>query len=181
MIDQAYRIVNAFYGDRCAQRSGVPLINHINEGVIVLDILRASDHAIAAYMLHPLFQNDSDLAGYQYMFHLLDPTVVAYIMEYRNIANASLSDIVGYDGSVIGDHWECKLKRPIKKSPIGPVNAMLIADKVQNYKDFITYHKDTHPRSVELDFYFKSWLETLLVPDQLFEQLCSLIDAEKSS
>jgi hypothetical protein len=102
-------------------------------------------------------------------------------MEYRNIANASLSDIVGYDGSVIGDHWECKLKRPIKKSPIGPVNAMLIADKVQNYKDFITYHKDTHPRSVELDFYFKSWLETLLVPDQLFEQLCSLIDAEKSS
>lgn len=38
---------------------------------------------------------------------------------------------------------------------------MLIADKVQNYKDFEIYHKSTHPRSKELDQYFKNWLQKL--------------------
>ena len=38
---------------------------------------------------------------------------------------------------------------------------MLIADKVQNYKDFLLYHKNTHERSDELDEYFNSWFKIL--------------------
>lgn len=41
------------------------------------------------------------------------------------------------------------------------VNAMLIADKTQNRKDFVAYHKATHARSAELAHYFVTWLEAL--------------------
>lgn len=34
---------------------------------------------------------------------------------------------------------------------------MLVADKVQNYKDFSLYHADTHPRAKELERYFQNW------------------------
>jgi hypothetical protein len=35
---------------------------------------------------------------------------------------------------------------------------MLIADKIQNRKDFELYHKDIHERSDELKQYFFNWL-----------------------
>lgn len=181
VIDQAYKLTQEFYGDRCAKRSGVPLINHINEGVTVLNCLGASDEAIAAYILHPIFQNDKELEFYQVYFSILNPRVVGYVMEYRNIANASLSSIVDYDYSCDTGGWSLTLTHKIKTSPIGSVNLMLIADKVQNYKDFITYHKDTHHRSAELDFYFRQWLKELRVSISTFNHLCSVIDAEKSS
>ena len=38
---------------------------------------------------------------------------------------------------------------------------MLRADKVQNYKDFLSHHKGSHPRSHELDQYFHNWLARL--------------------
>ena len=41
------------------------------------------------------------------------------------------------------------------------VRDMLIADKIQNYKDFLFYHKGTHPRSRELEEYFKNWFGIL--------------------
>ena len=42
---------------------------------------------------------------------------------------------------------------------------MLIADKVQNRKDFLKYHYGTHKKSVELDIYFKNWLRALNVTE----------------
>lgn len=175
VIEQAMQLTEEWYGGRTAKRSGVPLINHIKEGVIVLRYYGASDEAIAAFILHPLFQADEDLASNLTVLHALDSIVVAHIMEYRNIANASLSSIVEYTNSDHNFNWEVKLKRQIKISPIMQVNLMLIADKVQNYKDFIIHHKGTHPRSEELDYYFIKWLEALSVSDQLFHKLCYVI------
>jgi hypothetical protein len=47
---------------------------------------------------------------------------------------------------------------------------MLIADKVQNRKDFELYHEATHPRSKELAMYFRLWLEKLGVSEENYQQ-----------
>jgi len=41
------------------------------------------------------------------------------------------------------------------------VKYMLLADKLQNYKDFKRYHKGEHLRTEELDSYFNKWLDYL--------------------
>lgn len=48
-------------------------------------------------------------------------------------------------------------------APIPNVNVMLCADKIQNYKDFLLYHKNTHPRAKELDEYFNNWFKALKI------------------
>lgn len=144
----AYDLVKSFYGERTAKRSGVKLINHIDEGI---SILKNSDNdTIGAYCLHPLLQSDSDLAAnWRFVCSAVSTREILLAMEYRNIANAYLST------RVIKDVSEINL------GPLVEVREMLIADKMQNYKDFEIYHKDTHPRSAELDVYFKNWLVKL--------------------
>lgn len=160
MIEQAleiaqseeYQTVQAFYGDRTATRSGVPLIRHITEGIGVLYLIEASSDAMKAYALHPLLQADSDLANNFddiVTNRKISPRVLMLAMEYRNIANAYLS------------HRQIDSISDISLSPIDDVNDMLIADKIQNYKDFLIYHAETHPRSKELDVYFNNWIDRL--------------------
>ena len=64
--------------------------------------------------------------------------------------------------------WNGALATP---GPLKEVRQMLIADKVQNYADFLTYHAHTHSRSKELDFYFKHWLAQLDVSRDLYSLL----------
>lgn len=150
----AYNLISEHYQDRCAKRSGVPLINHINEGIEILHLIGADDHTIDAFCIHPLVQDDAELSkNYNYLStidpYIMNPKVLYLALEYRNIANAYLSH------RIISSIDEIKL------SPIKEVNEMLIADKVQNYKDFLIYHSATHPRSQELDEYFNNWLKRL--------------------
>jgi hypothetical protein len=155
--------IKKFYGEKRAERSGVPLINHITEGLSVLDAIDADAYTKAAFCYHPMFQSDRELFDNRRMLYDMHAWVVTLVMEYRNIANASLSDIVGmgWDGNN-DESWRVPiLKRPIKLSPMVQVKQMLVADKVQNRKDFILYHWKTHARSKELMFYFESWLKTL--------------------
>lgn len=164
----AYDTVKDFYGDKVAQRSQVPLINHIDQGLLILDHYKASNDAKAAYCLHPLMQNDHDLQkNHQFVCDQFSPSIVMLVMEYRNIANAYLS------GKVIMQ----AVPSDIKLSPLVQVNTMLIADKVQNRKDFITYHRGTHPNSFVLDIYFDLWLQRLGVTNKKYDILCALIDA----
>ena len=145
-----YRMVSAFYGAGRAARSGVCFMNHIDEGLYVLRQTGATEAACRAFIIHPLLQGDAELPVHlDEVARTVSPRVLALAMEYRNIANATLS------------------QRPIDKasdiflSPLPEVNQMLIADKVQNYKDFLRYHLTTHPRSDILDRYFRLWLERL--------------------
>lgn len=41
------------------------------------------------------------------------------------------------------------------------LNDMLLADKIQNRKDFRMYHLGKHERSDELEAYFNLWIEWL--------------------
>lgn len=164
-----YEAIRAFYGDRVAERSKVPLINHINEGVIVLRELHAWHRAYAAWCLHPLVQSNEDFVKNLGLLKNLktSPRNMALAMEYRAVANAWLSDKVDDNMMLIGTP---------QLSPIKCVNDMLRADKVQNRKDFETYHKATHPRSKQLDLYFKVWLDALGIDEEMYRFLCVKID-----
>lgn len=161
-----YQLIEEFYGDSVAKRSRVPMINHIHEGLVVLDEIEASEFAKRAFCIHPLIQADVDLENNYDILVGCDPHAIALAMEYRSVANEYLSQKVGTG-------------HEIRLSPLGEVNDMLIADKVQNRKDFETYHKGTHPRSDELELYFAQWLEVLNVSEYDYNVLCDAIDNSK--
>jgi len=158
-----YLAISTYYGDKTTERSKVKLINHIDEGLIILKQIGASTVAKRAYCLHPLVQSDEALlefvvSGKRY---LTGPTEMIAVMEYRSVANEYLSK------RKINSIDEIRL------SPLKDVNDMLIADKVQNYKDFELYHKGTHERSDELVEYFENWLKRLNVNYQELKKLIS--------
>lgn len=162
-----YRAIVAAYGARVAQRSRVPLMEHIHEGLTLVDWIGGSVAAMRAYCLHPLVQADADLAANASRLHEFsdDPYVLALAFEYRNIANATLSS------RAIG----CAADIPL--SPLADVNTMLVADKIQNRKDFIAHHLGKHPRSDALDRYFRLWLERLGVTEALYAELVGRLAA----
>ena len=149
-LSREFDLIREFYGDKRAERSQVPLINHIIEGVDILDFIEAELVVKAAFCIHPLVQGDAELAdNFDYLRKVVAADVLGLAMEYRSVANEYLSK------RVISDISEIRL------SPLPEVNQMLIADKVQNYKDFLIYHHGTHPRNTELVTYFNNWLARL--------------------
>jgi hypothetical protein len=168
----AYRLIKDFYGDRRADRSGVRLIQHIDEGLEIMSRYGSQPIAMEAYAAHPLFQPDGDLKLNYHLAHELQPLVVLYAMEYRNVANAYLSDKITRTTPLADDEQIVAIPNgEIRLSPLPVVNDMLVADKVQNRKDFLRYHAATHNRSLELDFYFRYWLEALEIDEQKYQRL----------
>jgi hypothetical protein len=168
-----YQAIVRYYGNKRTKRSGILLIDHINQGIEILRRIGADEVTMEAYAVHPIFQADADLKANFFQCAQLNQLVVLYALEYRNIANRSLSDIVveSWQGWPHNDTRTLLLDRPIVISPLDPVNQMLIADKVQNRKDFLIYHKGSHPRSEMLDFYFNSWLKALDVNEETYLDL----------
>lgn len=149
-ISREWTLIQRHYGDNRANRSQVPLINHIIEGVEVLDRLGSNFYARGAFCIHPMVQSDADLnANFDMLRKSVSADVLALAIEYRSVANEYLS------------HRKISSIDEIRLSPLVDVNDMLIADKVQNYKDFLLYHNGTHPRSIELNQYFQNWIERL--------------------
>jgi hypothetical protein len=164
-----YKLISAHYGNQVARRSQVPLMNHIDEGLVVLDRIGATDQAKRAFCLHPIVQTDEDLkANYPMVASTCNAWVVMLAIEYRSVANEYLSDKVDTDQN-------------IRLSPLFEVNEMLFADKVQNRKDFMTYHYGTHARRDELARYFNKWLNALDVNADTYVRLCRAIDESKQT
>lgn len=153
-----YDIISNFYGNQKANRSGVDLMNHIDEGLFILEKIGASELAKKAYCLHPILQSDEALLENYDLLKDVDVKVIICLMEYRSVANEYLSK------RKINSIDEIRL------SPLKDVNDMLIADKIQNKKDFELYHKDTHPRSSELSEYFDNWLIRLNISDDFYSE-----------
>ena len=150
-----YVAIENHYGATRARRSGRRYMNHIDEGLRVLHRwLGASDRAMRAWCLHPLVQGDADLRSTHAAGLLggFEPAVVTLALEYRNIANAFLSPMERHPG------YEDPAR--IALSPLAEVSAMLVADKLQNCKDFRGDHRD-HPRAAWLERYFQRWLAAL--------------------
>lgn len=171
--DPHYLLIADFYDDRTAERSGVPLINHINQGLVILNEIRADQVTRQAWCLHPMLQGDKDYQRFEGRVESwrrrTKPREVSWravmlAMEYRAVANAYLS-------TRTIKHWS-----EIDLGPDQRVQDLLVADKVQNRKDFEEYHLATHPRSVELQLYFKFWMKRLGIEDVHYKHLCELID-----
>lgn len=181
-MGKAYELIVEHYAMQCAKRSRVPLINHINEGLIVLDAICATNRAKDAFCIHPMLQHDSDLnANWKEVASECDSETILMAMEYRSVANEFLSDKLNNEHikNLMYNNQVEEVAKQVRLSPLKEVNQMLIADKVQNYKDFVTYHQKTHARSSELDDYFNIWLEALGVTDKQYVEFCKLIDASK--
>lgn len=163
-----YKIISDYYQDQIAKRSGVYLMNHIDEGNVIANVLKVNNkhRVVNAYAIHPIFQSDESLIDKSNIEYMDDVTLtdIMNVMEYRSVANEYLS------------------KRPIKSieeirlSPLEVVNDMLKIDKIQNKKDFDLYHKGTHPRTNELTEYFDNWLKRLDISDEIYQQCIDAIE-----
>lgn len=151
---QEWSWITEMYGDRVAKRSQVPLINHIYEGVEVLRVIGASDYAIGAFIVHPLFQSDDVFFQNQEKLKLLPFETMINVLEYRRAANTYLC-------REHTDAWTLDQVKVQVGVMSDDVRHMLIADKWQNRKDFRLYHLGTHARSDQLARYFDLWLELL--------------------
>lgn len=169
-----YGLVREMYGRSVAERSQKPLIDHIDEGLVILSCLGASDHTRQAWCLHPLIQSDENLSKFhEDLLDNISTYAFALAMEYRYRANSWLSDKV----FINPDTNSCQaVGKPEWSLPA--TKNMLIADKVQNYKDFCTYHPATHPRSRELNFYFLTWLDALEVTPEQLKAFYAAIDTK---
>lgn len=168
-----YRVISAFYDGQSAARTGLPYIKHIDEGLAVLDRIHASLSTRKAYCLHPIFQGTHSfealeaahqdatpiVAGVDISLDDLDPLAVIYATEYRHTANNHL--VKHHTGP----------DQIIALSPLHGVNDMLIADKIQNYADFMKYHFGTHANSDNLHAYFLNWHRHLGVVFDDFAEL----------
>jgi hypothetical protein len=145
------QLITDYYGNTQAERSQVPLINHIHEGLCVLQAIESSGIAKRAFCIHPIVQNDVttvDLSNVNLFVYRLAE-------EYKHKANSYLCT----------PHTDHVTTTDQLKYILGTTSKhclqMLYADKIQNHKDFMLYHFQKHPRSKELSNYFHLWLRFL--------------------
>jgi hypothetical protein len=150
-----YLIIKGYYNDQRAKRSNVPLMNHIEEGLSILHTLDSSINAKKAFCLHPIVQNKVE---YELGIDLRWSQAYSLACEYRDMANHYLCKPDTDWIQTLDDMYEhYRSKHPMSKDCCD----MLIADKVQNRKDFKLYHLGTHERSKELEHYFDLWVKYL--------------------
>jgi hypothetical protein len=148
----AYKMIKSIYGKERTARSGVLLMNHIDEGLKILEGIGASEATKDAYCLHPILQSGDDFRkNRRNDFEGVSSESLIYAMEYRRAANSYLSKGKHSDVSMFVG-FSCP-----------EVKQMLIADKVQNFKDFMEYHYETHPNSATLYEYFQNWFDLLKI------------------
>lgn len=159
-----YFYISKVYGDNRAKRSGLPLMNHIDEGLDILNILDSSDEAKRAFCIHPIFQFEN-LISYRndYLGMITDEDFIIgdLARKYSILANRFLC-------KPETDNWyKTQIVRQLIAANGGShiipdnISNMLLADKTQNYKDFMLYHYGSHKRSFELFNYFQIWINVL--------------------
>lgn len=148
MFKTSYQLTKEKLSPLFAKRSGLNYMKHVDEGIILLESMNASDYVKEAFCIHPLLQSDKDLSENFYIVSKTSsPMAFGLAMEYRNIANGYLSN---------------KTVDYINLSPLNEVNLMLKADKIQNYMDFLNFQDcNKFENWNRLDNYFKKWLTRL--------------------
>ncbi len=147
----AYALISSQYGSKRARRTNIFYMHHIDEGLLVMNWRGCSELAQQAYAIHPLLQGDAELLEFEAWIekHHIHPKVFILAMEYRRVANVYLSPKTVDESDVF------------ELSCLQEVNEMLVADKVQNFKDFLRCHAGSHPERERLDLYFRNWLKRL--------------------
>lgn len=162
-----YKVINKFYEGKATSK-GIPYVNHIDEGVGHLENLHVSDVTINAFILHPFVQcvnlkstygktllTQKELEAHIDIYEI-NPDIAHELLLYRKFANSYLCRPETDDFAYHEAFYALEDLEDYQN-----VLRMLIADKLQNFKDFLLYRKDDHPRSKELTYYFRFWLITL--------------------
>lgn len=157
----AYQLIREHYGERCAKRSGILLMNHIDEGLAILKGLEASWEEAAAFCLHPLLQDGCSSTTWRGLCYRFDQGVTWLLVTYVGLANKYLPK------AVVKQTLMGMGTNPIDLTGIGPggVRLMLVADKIQNRKDF-KLHWNKYSNWSQLTTYFDAWLKALDLDDE---------------
>lgn len=156
-VISTYQAVVDFYGDGKARRSGLWFMNHVDEGLWILNQIGASLDAKEAWCLHPIFQGDRDFIAAVDRASKWSSKAVALATEYRSQANAHLS------------FHPPRVPTAAVRGMHPDVKDMLIADKIQNRKDFEVYLRHQIPNAGRLTAYFGEWFEALGISDAVYE------------
>lgn len=168
-----YKAIQNYYQNKSAARSKVPLINHIDEGLAIMRYMAFSDMCQRAFCLHPLLQSDEALLeNYQKLPDDISPQAVLLGMEYRRVANSCLS-YMGTKSSEKGAEKHFIFPTPVE-TKFPEVLHMLLADKIQNRKDFLLYSQGKITGSERLTAYFEYWLTAYF--NLSSEQITTLTD-----
>ena len=144
-----YETISKFYSDKRAKRSNVLLMNHINEGLHILIEMKRPLIEQKAFAIHPIVQNSENIdTSWSDAYELA--------CEYKKVANSYLCRPENDDINNLSDMY---LK--VGHMSLGCAYNLL-ADKIQNQKDFLIYHSKTHNRKKELSVYFNNWITYLL-------------------
>lgn len=141
-----YAAIRDYYAGVTSARSGVKKINHIIEGMELLEAWDRPPIELQAFCLHPLVQMNVDSPKTPASPLALDYAIAEdkYLCRPEN------------------DHIEDEVQLQDRIGNISESVAwMLLADKVQNQKDFRKYHWFTHERAYQLEAYFNLWIKTL--------------------
>lgn len=154
-----YKLISDYYGDQKAKRSNLYLMNHVDEGIAIMLERGASEDAIKAFIAHPMFQDDEHFLDCENLESNIvvancSKKVILLCAEYRKVANAFLC-------KPHTDNWDIDQIRDVTSIIIKDVHEMLVADKVQNHKDFLQHHALSHPRRSALFSYFNKWFQVL--------------------
>ncbi len=144
-----YDTIDAHYGDRRAERSGILYMQHIDEGCAILKHMGCDLDTIDAFCYHPIVQSDADLLDtIRFSRYPVKSKTLTLALEYRQFANAYLA------------HRKIESISEFQLSPLSQVNQMLVADKIQNFKD-LQLHNRGHHNFEGLTKYFENWHEKL--------------------
>jgi hypothetical protein len=175
-----YKLIQQKYQGKIAKRSGLGYMSHIQEGIFIIQLLYGDDqNLVEAYCLHPIFQNDRLLSQLlvenSSELSLILPQTIVFCMEYRNIANSYTI--------------KNKIKNPesIKIGSLEMIHKMLVADKIQNKKDFMKYMYLKHERPSYVKAsehglqYFDSWLDRLSVSKKTYTDITEKVEQHFNS
>lgn len=177
------RLIETIYGTRCARRSRVPLIDHINEGIIVLQALQATPVETEAFCLHAPAQISYHFGARPAAEHYLpiqpqgprDTWLLQTQFPLATEAVALAWRFAAHAEAFRPDYLNNKKRPPL--IAIDPaVRKLLIADKVQNRKDFDLFHCDSHPRRAQLRLYFECWFTLLDISEADYQRWAAKID-----
>lgn len=156
----AYELIETYYGDTKSSRGDQYYMNHIDEGLYILEQLKADQETKDAWCLHPIVQSDAALRdAVTLSFEGISSKAMMYAMEYRWRANNHLS----FHAPKVPEYIE-----------LLPVRQMLIADKIQNCKDFELYlrGRPNVPNSERLyDYFHKEWFKSLYISEEYYETM----------
>ena len=144
-LETAYSEIEKYYGDKLAKRSGIPYINHIDEGLGILYLLGASRETKEIFTLHPIYQDGfkSTNVNNTLMYHFV---YYSWLFSRKNYKLESQTY----------EYFEKELDANMD------LRNIFIADKIQNYKDFML-NKKKYDDFKSIEQYFLWWFDTLEV------------------